>query len=163
MSGMKAYYTAMKRCSSSRGSGENFNQATFIVQIAPQAVLAAFEMPSPEIETVDVRHVGQLARPVLVVDMKSASTAIAQPTNSYCFFYWPGGDFFDFVSLPAMERGNYLRNENRRVMQMNRRTLLAAAGASLGSSLLKTAGVENAPTNGMPLKSASGSSPETFN
>ena len=51
----------------------------------------------------------------------------------------------------------------RQVMGMNRRTLLAASGALLGSSLLKTAGGENAPNNGAQLKSASGSVPETFN
>src|SRR5205085_565332 len=52
---------------------------------------------------------------------------------------------------------------NRLVMRMNRRTLLAASGALLGSSLLKTAGVENAEGNGTQLKSASGSTPEAFN
>jgi len=47
-------------------------------------------------------------------------------------------------------------------MGMNRRTLLAATGAMLGSSLLETVGAENAPNNGKPLKSASGSAPENL-
>jgi 4-hydroxymandelate oxidase len=48
-------------------------------------------------------------------------------------------------------------------MEMNRRTLLAATGALLGSSLLERAGVENAPNDGTPPKSASDSAAETFN
>jgi 4-hydroxymandelate oxidase len=48
-------------------------------------------------------------------------------------------------------------------MGMNRRTLLAATGALLGSSLLKTAGRENASNDSMPPKSASDSAPETLN
>src|SRR5260221_14695100 len=47
-------------------------------------------------------------------------------------------------------------------MAMNRRTLLAATGALVGSSLLKTAAVENASDKGTP-KSASGAPPEAFN
>ncbi len=63
-----------------------------------------------------------------------------------------------------MERGNSPdERKTERVRGMNRRTLLAASGALLGSSLLKTAGVENAPDNATPPKSASGSAPETFN
>jgi hypothetical protein len=62
-----------------------------------------------------------------------------------------------------MEKGNYLTNENRRVMGMNRRTLLAATGALLGSSLLESAGVENALNKGTPLKSAADSATEAFN
>jgi 4-hydroxymandelate oxidase len=46
---------------------------------------------------------------------------------------------------------------------MNRRTLLAATGALLGSSLVKAARGEDRPNNDKPLKSASGSAPETFN
>jgi 4-hydroxymandelate oxidase len=46
---------------------------------------------------------------------------------------------------------------------MNRRTLLTATGAVLGSSLLNTVRAENSPNNDAPLKSASGSTPETFN
>ena len=49
------------------------------------------------------------------------------------------------------------------IMRMNRRTLLAAMGAALGSSLLKTVRGENSPNNDTPLKSASGAAPETFN
>jgi 4-hydroxymandelate oxidase len=47
-------------------------------------------------------------------------------------------------------------------MAMNRRTLLAATGALLGSSLLEGAG-ESAPNNGTPLKSSSDSAAEAFN
>src|SRR5690242_20856393 len=60
-----------------------------------------------------------------------------------------------------MERGNHPGERNRRVMGMNRRTLLSATGALLGSSLLERAGAENAPSP--PLKSDSDSAPETFN
>ena len=49
------------------------------------------------------------------------------------------------------------------IMRMNRRTLLTATGAVLGSSLLNTVRAENSPNNDAPLKSASGSTPETFN
>src|ERR1041384_4389432 len=45
-------------------------------------------------------------------------------------------------------------------MRINRRTLLAATGALLGSSLLETAGSEKAPNTGKPPKSPT---PETFN
>jgi 4-hydroxymandelate oxidase len=48
-------------------------------------------------------------------------------------------------------------------MAMNRRTLLAASGALLGSSLLKARAGENPPEKGLPQKPASGSEPETYN
>ena len=47
-------------------------------------------------------------------------------------------------------------------MAINRRTLLAATGALLGSSFLQRAG-ESAPNNGTPLKSSSDSAAEIFN
>jgi 4-hydroxymandelate oxidase len=47
-------------------------------------------------------------------------------------------------------------------MAINRRTLLAATGALLGSSLLQRAG-ESAPNNGTPLKPFSDSAAEIFN
>ncbi len=46
---------------------------------------------------------------------------------------------------------------------MNRRTLLAATGALLGSGLLAPADQDNAPNKATPMKSAPGSSPEAFN
>src|ERR1051326_2364138 len=61
--------------------------------------------------------------------------------------------------MPGLSRAGKVR----RVMGMNRRTLLAATGALLGSSLLKTAGRENASNDSMPPKSASDSAPETLN